>query len=100
MFELLEGLPYRNFASRCCCIIASIYRDTCRIALPVSQYVSYWLTALIDAQSFFDCLITSICEYQNKGKMFICGDFNMLDFIEGVDVVTVNMGICSKTSKL
>ena len=37
--------------------------------------------------------MTSICEYQKKGKMYICGDFNsrygdMLVFIEGVDVVT------------
>ena len=46
----------------------------------------------VDAESFFVCLMTSICEYQNKWKMYICGDFNsrcgdMLDFIEGVDVV-------------
>ena len=47
----------------------------------------------VDAQNFFDCLMTSICEYQKKGKMYICGDFNsrygdMLVFIVGVDVVT------------
>ena len=44
----------------------------------------------IDAQSFYDCLLTSVYRYQNDGELFICGDFNsrcgdMQDFIEGVD---------------
>ena len=44
----------------------------------------------IDAQSFYDCLLTSYYKYQNDGELFICGDFNsrcgdMQDFIEGVD---------------
>ena len=44
----------------------------------------------IDAQSFYDCLLTNIYNYQNDGDLFICGDFNsrcgdMQAFIEGVD---------------
>ena len=30
----------------------------------------------VDAHSFFDCLMTSIIEYQNKRKMYVCGDLN------------------------
>ena len=44
----------------------------------------------IDAQRFYDCLLANIYEYQNHGRIFICGDFNsrcgdMVDFIEGID---------------
>ena len=44
----------------------------------------------IDAQKFYDCLLSSVYNYQNKGHIFICGNFNsrigdMQDFIEGVD---------------
>lgn len=44
----------------------------------------------VDAQSFYDCLLTNIYQYQNDGMYFICSDFNsrcgdMLDYIEGVD---------------
>ena len=43
-------------------------------------------------QQFYDCPLKNIYEYQNDGKIFICGDFNsrcedMVDFIEGVDKV-------------
>ena len=45
-----------------------------------------------DVDSFYDHLLSCICEYQNYGNIYICGDFNsrcgdLDDFIVGVDVV-------------
>ena len=45
-----------------------------------------------DVDSFYDHLLSCICEYQNCGNIYICGDFNsrcgdLDDFIVGVDVV-------------
>ena len=57
---------------------------TCRSNIAIKK------SRQVDAQKFFDCLLTNIFEFQNNGNMFICGDFNsrcgeMLDFIQGVD---------------
>ena len=46
----------------------------------------------VDANTFFDNLLTGLYEYQNLGKLFICGDFNSRcgdddDFITGIDSV-------------
>ena len=46
----------------------------------------------MDASGFFDSPLSSIYEYQNKGTVFICGDFNSRcgnkpDFIEGIDEI-------------
>ena len=44
----------------------------------------------IDALKFYDCHLANIYEYQNHGRIFICGNLNgrcgdMVDFIEGID---------------
>lgn len=49
-------------------------------------------TRQIDASVFYDKRLRSIYEYQNKGIICICGDFNSRcgdesDFIEGVDSI-------------
>ena len=46
----------------------------------------------VDANTFFDNLLTGLYEYQNLGKLFICRDFNSRcgdddDFITGIDSV-------------
>ena len=47
-------------------------------------------TRQVDAQEFYDNLLSLIYKYQNEGEIFICGDFNSrigdaYDFIEGID---------------
>lgn len=46
----------------------------------------------VDANVFFDNLLTDVYQYQNDGLLYICGDFNsrcgdMDDYIRGIDTV-------------
>ena len=76
-----EGILWLQLKSKTCDIIFNI----CVCYLP--PLISW---RQIDAQKFYDCLLTNIYEYQNQGKIFICGYFNsrcgdIVDFIEGID---------------
>ena len=46
------------------------------------------LSRQVDAQTFFDCLLTIIYEFQNNGKIFMCGS------------LTAEVAICSILYKM
>ena len=57
----------------------------------------------IDVNTYFDSLLTDICNYQNPGSIFICGNFNsrcgeLDDFISGVDHIEHRNVIDFKTN--
>lgn len=62
-----------------------IYLFPCVCYLPPENSSRY-----SDVNTFFDTLLQNVYEYQNKGLIFLCGDFNSRcsdneDFIAGID---------------
>jgi len=58
----------------------------------------------VDANDFFETLLSQVYSYQGKGKFFICGDFNsrvgeLIDFNEGVDDISKRAAVDTKVNQ-
>ena len=72
-----EGIIWLSFKDK---RLDTVY-NVCAVYLPPQGSSRY-----VNAQEFFDHLLTNIYEFQHLGKFVICGDFNsriadMSDFI-------------------